>query len=213
MIRSFVKYLCALGVVFFGFQIAAFADEGKDKKDEKSSSSSTTRPDTIVVSKLGDITVGDTLVFDDFDEDESEDDKGESGSIALVVTHDNPEVYPSPRSVTAPAKGSLPLKRAYQTSVSDSEELPVSEPMPVELSEALEVRLYPNPAAQGSEPVFIEHNQNGVVQIHILAINGQTTRSITTTDKVTTVSDLSSGLYIVTIIGDQQRESRKLLVQ
>lgn len=206
MVRLVIKYLFAIGVVFFGFQLTAFADEEKDDKEEKTTSA-TAKRDTIVVKTIGDITVGDTLVFDDFDEDEEE--NGESGSIAMIVPQtQNPNVIQrsnSPLSQIGDYSVALQTTQVDQTQIQQNN-IVLEEP------ELLEINVYPNPTAQAFQPINITHNLNSKVQIAIISINGQLAKSISTTDKLTTVSDLHSGIYVVTITGKNQMESRKLIV-
>ncbi len=207
MVRLVIKYLFAIGVVFFGFQLNAFADEEKEKKEEKSTST-TAKRDTIVIKTIGDITVGDTLVFDDFDEDE--DDDGENGSIAMIVPQtQNPKVIQQSNS-TLYQTGRCSV--VIQTIQVDQTQIPQQNNSVLEETELLEINVYPNPTAQALHPIHITHNLNSEVQISIFSINGQLAKTISTTDKMTTVSDLNTGIYVVTIIGENQMESRKLIV-
>lgn len=218
MVRLFVKYLIAIGVVFFGFQLSAFADEEKEKKTDKTTSTASKTSklsrDTIVITLDGDITVGDTLVFDDFDEEEEE--GGESGSISLNI----------PKRITAtpyqpanesPSESSETVvdsnERGENVTSSTLRSSDATENKTVAELKILKMSVYPNPASQGFEPVNIQHNLDSEVVVSIISINGQLAKTITTSDKVIPVSGLQSGLYIITITGQNQLLSRKLLVQ
>lgn len=220
MVRLTVKYLVVLGVVLFGFQHNAFADENEKKEDGKKTSSSVAKNDTIIIRTGGDITVGDTLVFDDFDEDEGTE-KGENSSIAALIIppassnvggNTNPD-----QEVDATTLGTT--DQTYQSNVSETGDQLVTSSSETEerqeqlFSEPLDINVYPNPASQAFEPVTITHNLNSEVAITIFTLTGEVAQTMTTSEREVHISNLNSGMYIVQITGEDQQKSQRLIVQ
>jgi hypothetical protein len=207
--------------VFFGFQHNAFADE-KDKDDKKNQSGSTiSKIDSTTLKKIGDITVGDTLVFDDFDEDEEDEDQGESGSIAFVVDHgadgtikNEVVVLKTHCTVTLTRDHILALPSTIAVATQTTEmDLVNTDNDPVADYTPLEANVYPNPANAGMSPVHVSHNFDGQAQLTVYSMGGRLVRQITTTQKITDIEGLTQGMYIVHISANDQVITKKLLVQ
>ncbi len=219
MVRSILTYALALGVVFFGFQHNALADE-KDKDDKKKDSGSTiSRIDSTTLKKIGDITVGDTLVFDDFDEEEDED-QGESGSIAFVANRGengavkNETVVLKTRcTVALHRRGTGILPDLFIPDDIDADLFEDMDLEPLAEAEPLEANVYPNPAASGMSPVHVSHNFDGEAQIMVYSLGGQLVQQATTTQQITDIEGLTQGMYIVHISANDQVVTKKLLVQ
>ena len=200
MVHLISKYLLIIGVVLLGFQHNAFADE-KDKDQTK-----VTKSDTIKIKVNLDIHADDTLVFDDFDEDD--DDKGDNSSIAFVAptTSIQTSNYPSsgvdvpPTSETNQGPTSQDPTQPEDSSVSPT-------PFPIH------TKVYPNPASASSDHIYIEHNLTDIAQVIIYSISGNIVYHLNTHENKIEVDGLSVGMYIVNISGSGTSESKKLLIQ
>jgi hypothetical protein len=83
----------------------------------------------------------------------------------------------------------------------------------IELEEAMNFNLYPNPV---SDVLNIEYTFNGPVQVQIFNAMGELVyeNNNTTISRMNVdLSSLSSGLYTLNLIGDNQSTSRTIVVE
>jgi hypothetical protein len=209
MVHFICKYLLVIGVVLLGFQSNAFADD-KDK-DKKKDKPTVTRTDTVVIKVNIEIQSDDTLVFDDFDEDDN-DGKKDNGSIAIVQVI--PPVY---RCIIPKQDITHKLSVCTVTIVSETDDTQTDILSDI-LSDinddaVLESNIYPNPALANSQSIWVTHNLTSNVTISVYTLTGQVIRNLNTDQQKVEMPGLSTGLYIVHIAGAGQSESKRLLVE
>jgi hypothetical protein len=205
MVHFILKYLMVIGVVLQGFQQSAFADE-KDKDKEKDKTTAT-KTDSIIIKVDLDILADDTLVFDDYDEDD-DNDKGDNSIVAFNTGKTKICIIPLQNPEPAAICCSGPTYRS--NSESDTSQSPISEE-PISI-QAIKSKIYPNPATK-DQTIWITHNLPDKVTITVSSMSGQVIRTLTASDQKVNLDGLSSGMYLVGIAGNGLSESKRLLVQ
>ncbi len=211
MVHNIFKYLMVLGVVLTGFQCSAFVSKKDKEKDKKKNETTVVIQDTIKIIIEKDISVGDTLVFDDFDEDDNEDDDNSS-----IASNDGRKAAVTMGSIESTPKQQEVFFNSG-TSISDSsQEEVIAEPGEVfenVFSEKVDLKIFPNPSAQNNGPVTVTHQLNSTVTISVFSLTGQLIRSTNTTEKSVQFYDLKAGTYLIHVSNNELSDSKRLLVQ
>lgn len=203
--RSLLHILLFAGVVLFGFNTSLANFEGEDKNNLKKDSISGANKvlkDSVVKGKG--VQVGDTLVFDDYDEDEPS--RSADRDFSLVW---NDLLYPMDE---------LPI-----TNFSNLNLMPTNDEAKHPLDEqdqttparhSPEWQLYPNPVSpnQGSE-VWIEHHLTGNVQLTIVDQSGRVVQNHNFTGNKFSFQTPSAGIYHLLLSSQTQQLSKQLVVR
>ncbi|MCB9262141.1 MAG: T9SS type A sorting domain-containing protein [Flavobacteriales bacterium] len=199
MVR-FIKYV-VIGVVLMA--IAQFSQANCDEKEKTKTSDNTktTKADSVIISTIGDIAVGDTLVFDDYDEDDDD-----AGSISLVNNGSKSSSTSAANSASIKMSTPQPLATSTQTNESGSKSIEDIH------ANSYEMSAYPNPVTSG-EMLSVTHNLSGSVTLIIRSINGNIVKEFESSSQKIEISDLSSGVYFVQISGGTHSLLKKVIVQ
>lgn len=213
--HQLLKYLLVLGVALTGFQFNAYGDDDKDKSKDKTVNTNVSAKDSIIIKVSDDdVSVGDTLVFDDYDDDEGATDN--SSSIASTDTSVQ-KVIATTTITSCCARVPRDIICAYIVSAPSSEDNDFQdsngEMVPSEEDATLTLKLYPNPANANDQSVTIQHNLSSEAAIQIFTIDGKLVKHILAHSKQTIIDDLTTGFYMVNITSNNQTRSSRLIVK
>ena len=188
------KYILLLGVVLVGCTIARADEDDKKKKVEPSSS--TVQHDTL--KKISEKQVGDTLVFDDYDDDEA-------SGIAIVD-------YKKRYDCIIPEKAPIAAQVDFYPIKTDSIQIteivtPTTEPKIIELS------VYPNPSSSVNERLTIHHTSTGTVSLSLVDMTGKTLKSWSTADASSTLDRPAAGMYCLRLSSTEGEIATRIIVK
>ena len=203
--RYLLHIVLFIGVALIGFQNSyASLDDEKDKKTistDKDHESEGSKKDTIL--KVDDVEVDDTLVFDDYDEDDV-------GIIATKV----PSIYPiiGCGYTMAIPKDSPSSFDDNKTELSTSDGSQLESPSDVILA-LTELNIFPNPANQSSGKINLRHNAEGNVDVYVTDQSGRTISTLVSNSETITFDTRAAGVYLVTVTSGTTKITSRLLVQ
>lgn len=206
MFKTASTYLIATLVLITGFQTLAFAKEKDKEGDKKENTTVKVEKDTIITVKK-DISVEDTLVFDDLDEDKAND---KSGSQNIIVIAGTKDINRNDEQANEFFHGNHELRSNSNQLESDSDdnEIGIIEVIP----EQMNTTVFPNPATSGDE-VNIRHSLDNEVTILVYRLDGSVVLSQKTIQKTISIPSMQTGMYIVQVSSLDQKEVKKLIVQ
>lgn len=222
MVQKLLKYLLVLGVALTGFQLNAYADDekDKDKSKDKTLNSNVSAKDSIIIKVSDDdVSVGDTLVFDDYDDDEGS--NGNSNSLVAKGKDTNSVNVKTISCLSRVACGfRIPKEELVRyihvlPSTEDDSFTPSTDGTSYGSTESasLSMKVFPNPANADNQPITIEHNLSTEADIKIFNLDGKLIKQLFSTSKQTIVSDLPTGFYLVNITSNDQSASSRLIVK
>lgn len=202
--KGLLHILIFAGVVLFGYNnSSAMADE-KDKKSIKQDISSGTKRDKSDTLIKVDKQVDDTLVYDDYDEDDNgiiikkELTTGKASYILCTITPTSNEI--------AALKVNSGLNSASDAGKTNRESTAVI-PSPT-------FSLFPNPAnAAEVHTLKIHHNFEGDVMVYLIDATGKTVVSQNFSSRQIELNTPIAGVYFVSIIQGNQKITSRLIVR
>ena len=201
-----MKYLfhiiLLIGVVLIGFQTSFAENEEKDRKSISTDTIPSLKKTSIDTSiKVDPIDVGDTLVFDDFDED----DAGLTVQFSLDYLVVRECHYPPDAQIKI-----LPTKDVTEQDLVESKEF--SAESAIVLMSPATIDVYPNPATAQSSEIHIQHNFSQEISVTILDASGRIVMIQNSLDSVLTFKLAEPGVYIVVLSSGQEQRTARLLV-
>jgi len=205
--RYLLHIILFIGVALIGFQNSyASLDDEKDKKTistDKDRKSEGSKKDTVL--KVDDVEVDDTLVFDDYDEDDL-------GIIATKV----PSIYP-----IIGCGYTLTVPKDVPSSFDDSQnELPPSTFVTSQIESPkdavpslTELKVFPNPANQSSGKINLQHNAKGEVDVNVMDQSGRIISTQVSNSETITFDTPAAGMYFVTVSFGKTKITSRLIVQ
>jgi len=207
MLKTVSTYLIAVLVLITGFQTLAFAKEKDKEGDKKENTTVKVEKDTVITVKK-DISVEDTLVFDDLDEDKAND---KSGSQNIIVIAGTKDINRNDEQANHFFNGAHEIQSNSDQTESDfNDEEPgsITEIHPVQLNTSV----FPNPATSGDQ-VRIQHDLDNEATILVYRLDGSVVFNRKTLQKTVALPFMQPGMYIVQVSSLDQREVKKLIVQ
>jgi len=199
MLKTVSTYLIAVLVLLTGFQTLAFAKE-KDKEGDKK--------ENTIVKVEKDISVEDTLVFDNLDEDKANDKSGNQNIIVIAATKD---INRNDEQTNHFYNGTDEIQSnsdQTESDIHDEETGSITEIHPVQLNTSV----FPNPATSGDE-VRIQHGLDNGVSVLVYRLDGTVVFNQKTLQKTIALPSMHPGMYIVQVSSLDRREVKKLIVQ
>jgi Secretion system C-terminal sorting domain len=205
-----MKYLLniflIIGVVLIGFQNSYSSVDEKDKKPISTDSvpQHENKKDTVL--RIDEIEVEDTMVFDDFDEDDEEGIIAKSSSNmkeSKVASNnlDNHQIIMFFSGEFADTLGQMPVE-----TIEPSKDIATNQ-FPHEMT------IYPNPANSETGTIHIKHNLAVEVSVSIIDQSGRLINSWKSSDSFLTFDKPVSGIYYVTIASKDERLTSRLMVR
>lgn len=207
MFKTVSTYLIATLVLITGFQTLAFAKEKDKEGDKKENTTVKVEKDTIITVKK-DISVEDTLVFDDLDEDKANDKSGSQNIIVIAGTKDTNRNDEQAKEFF---HGNHELQSISNQSESDSDNEEIGIITEV-IPEQMNTTVFPNPATSGDQ-VNVQHSLDNEVTILVYRLDGSIVLSQKTIQKTISIPSMQAGMYIVQVSSLDQKEVKKLIVQ
>jgi Secretion system C-terminal sorting domain len=205
-----MKYLLniflIIGVVLIGFQNSYSSVDEKDKKPISTDSvpQHENKKDTVL--RIDEIEVEDTMVFDDFDEDDEEGIIAKSSSNmkeSKVASNnlDNHQIIMFFSGEFADTLGQMPVETTEPSKDIATNQFPH------------EMTIYPNPANSETGTIHIKHNLAVEVSVSIIDQSGRLINSWKSSDSFLTFDKPVSGIYYVTIASKDERLTSRLMVR
>lgn len=204
--KGLLHILFITGVVLFGFQSSFANYDGNDKNKLSKDSTGGNKVLCDTVLKNGGVQVGDTLVYEDY---EDEDEGGLYVVSPSLITAINPVrnciippktiEYVKTIDVVNPINDSIKVNKIIQST--NSSIIP-------------ELKIYPNPAtASSGQQIHIKHNFIGDVTGAVIDQAGKLLQSLQTNSDEIIINAPSAGLYYITIQLGENRVTSRLIVQ